>query len=530
MENYDVVLCVVLGGDLVRSTEHLGVSYIASYLREKGVKIRIVEIIDAEDSEKLDVIQFSKAKLIGFSVTVKNVMPAIEIAKRLKQKSKNSIHITAGGHMASFAAETMLYTGYFDSVSLGEGEITIWELWESLKYNTDWRKIDGLAYIDETQRIRYNKKRKVNMDLDQFPFPVRDQYENHKKDMQYLRICTSRGCYGTCAFCSAHTFYDKPAWRGRSPENVIDEIKFLVNKYNVHTFDFIDSTFEDPPLTGKERISNIAKRLIEENLQIYYNCCFRAENWSEADKTILDLLSKSGLEKVNIGFEGGNQHCLKLLNKIATITDNERVIKLLRDYPEIYLTFGFLSFHPLITLEDLKDNIDFLYNTGIGQVSRHYFWKLEIYPGTKILRDIQDAGLIDGEYNPINGMYGYNFADRMVGKIDHQCRKFLELNSVWDYEIFDIVMHTFIWRPLRKNPGQKDLVSLLHYVEESRKRIAKYNHDLMYRMINGVSESQLEKEVIQLDRLLLTEMNVLETKKLQCGKKLIRQGIEIPRR
>lgn len=529
MDNYDVILCVALGGDLVRSTEHLGISYIASYLRERGVKVCILEIVDETDIENIAIIENSKVKLIGFTVTVKNVVPALKIARSIKSHGKVKAHITAGGHMASFAGDAMLKTGVFDSVAIGEGEITIYQLWESLVYNTNWKKVNGLAYM-EGKKIVYNEKRDEILDLDKLPFPARDQFEKHKKDMQYLRICSSRGCYGTCAFCSAHSFYDDPQWRGRSPENTVEEIRTLVDNYGIHTFDFTDSTFEDPPLIGKKRIGEIAQLLIDKEINIYYNCCFRAESWSEQDIPLLTLLSKSGLEKVNIGFEGGNPKCLNLLNKIATTADNDRVIKLLRNFPEIYLTFGFLTFHPMITAEDLRDNVDFLFNTGIGQVSRHYFWKLEIYPGTKILADTKAAGLIKGEYDPINGMYNYDFFDKKVGVIDSQCRKFLDLKSVWDYEIFDIVMHTFIWRPLRLYPKHEALLSLLAYVNESRKKIAKYNHELMYRIIDGITSNQLENEVTKLDKLLLTEMDLLESKKLQCGMKLIKEGINLPKR
>lgn len=153
-----------------------------------------------------------------------------------------------------------------------------------------------------------------------------------------------------------------------SPKSVVDEIEMLVKKYDFHTYDFVDSTFEDPGRKGKIRIETIAREIINRKLDIFYNCCFRAENWSEKDNDLLKLLVDSGLEKVNIGFESGNERGLKILNKRATIEDNWRTIETLRNFPFIYITFGFIMLHPYSTLQDIHDNAKFLHDTGIGQV------------------------------------------------------------------------------------------------------------------------------------------------------------------
>lgn len=49
---------------------------------------------------------------------------------------------------------------------------------------------------------------------------------------------------------------------------------------------FIDSTFEDPGERGKVRIGQIAQELLVRKVNIFYNCCFRAENWSDADRDL----------------------------------------------------------------------------------------------------------------------------------------------------------------------------------------------------------------------------------------------------
>lgn len=51
-------------------------------------------------------------------------------------------------------------------------------------------------------------------------------------------MSTSRGCTRNCSFCSSPDFWRqrKVCWRGRSPENIADEIELIVEKYNIHNF------------------------------------------------------------------------------------------------------------------------------------------------------------------------------------------------------------------------------------------------------------------------------------------------------
>lgn len=40
----NIALIVTLGGDLVRSTEHVGIGYLSAYLRKHGHKVKVLEI------------------------------------------------------------------------------------------------------------------------------------------------------------------------------------------------------------------------------------------------------------------------------------------------------------------------------------------------------------------------------------------------------------------------------------------------------------------------------------------------------
>ncbi|MDI6734987.1 MAG: radical SAM protein [bacterium] len=262
-----------------------------------------------------------------------------------------------------------------------------------------------------------------------------------------------RGCLGNCAFCGNPSFkgiQKGKAWRGRSPKNFVDEIEFLVKKYNIHTFDFVDDTIEDPGKLGKRRVREICEEIIQRNLDIYFTVRFRAENWSEKDDDLLKLLIKAGLEKVLIGFESGNQKGLTLFNKRATVEDNLRVVELLNRH-KIFTSYGFINFHPYSTFYDLRDNANFL-RGKIGYNLRRYCTRLELYSGAAIKERLKNDGLLSINYDyKSSDPYAYEFVNSSIGAFAREMGRILkDYQEVMDWEIFEIVLYTFIYRVRRK--------------------------------------------------------------------------------
>lgn len=529
-----IALVVVLGGDMVRSTEHVGIGLIASYLRKSGYEVSIVEITLKEGEKPLEFLS-KQYDIVGFTTSCISLKYVLELAKMIKEKNRY-IYTVCGGHMATFAGKQILETWKdIDFIVSGEGEVTFLQLIQALEQKTPLTEIDGISFRDNKENVVVNKQRDLIEDLNQFPFCARDQFEEHNANFQYIRISTSRGCLGSCGFCSSFVGrkHKGSKWRGRNPQNVVDEIEYLVNKYDHHTFDFVDSTFEDPGEEGKRRITEIAKEIIKRDLDIYYNCCFRAENWKEEDRDLLKVLIKSGLEKVNIGFESGNDRGLKILNKRAVMEDNWRVINLLADFPDVYITFGFIMFHPYSTREDILDNAMFLHGTGIGQVIRHYFWQLEVYPDTLMEKKLIKDNLILKNYSIDEGMYLYQFQQPEINKIVKRSKEMLKLQSVWDFEIFDIIIHTFITRLKRKyqeHPCMEQIQTFANFVIKVRAEMADYNYKFFLNLLNGDEEYNLHEESDKLNDFILRNMEKIKNEQFKLGHDLIKQGVKLVNR
>lgn len=507
----------------------MGIGYIAAYLRERDYEVSILEVNDIYDKAQYRQILEGEFDIVGFTTTCITLKAILEMASIIKQCNPQ-ILISFGGHMATFGYNEILENyGQVDFVITGEGEITFYELAKCIEERGDLSQISGLCYRNEKGIVIKNEDRALIENLDELPFPVRDQFENAPNKAQYLRISSSRGCYGNCGFCSSFVGRKQngPRWRGRSPKSVVDEIEQLVNKYDFHTFDFVDSTFEDPGKVGKQRIKEIAQLILDRNIEIYYNCCFRAENWKDEDRPLLNLLIESGLEKVNIGFESGNDRGLKILNKRARMKDNWKAIEVLRDFPDIYVTFGFIMLHPYSCKEDLYDNATFLHNTGIGQVIRHYFWQLEVYPSTLMEEKLYKDKLLTKDYDVADGMYKYKFQNEGMDYFANAFKELLTLDSVWDFEIFDIVIHTFITRIRRRyrdTPVFNEIEKFRAYVNEVRKEIADFNYEFFLRLYAHEERYDLMKEKELLDVFIKEKMKCINAKQYQLGYYILKSG------
>ena len=104
----NIALIVTLGGDLVRSTEHVGIGYLSAYLRKHGHKVKVLEIKEPDiQNEGRYIPALADCEFVGFTttcVTMKNVACLVDV---VKSNFPNS-YIACGGHMATFSGKELL--------------------------------------------------------------------------------------------------------------------------------------------------------------------------------------------------------------------------------------------------------------------------------------------------------------------------------------------------------------------------------------------------------------------------------------
>ena len=145
-------------------------------------------------------------------------------------------------------------------------------------------------------------------------------------------------------------------WRGRSPENVVDEIEQLVRTYNVKQIDFYD----DNMAFNKKRMEAICDLIVKRGLDIewYTPNGVRADT---LDENLLTKMRKSGCKKIRIAPESGVQRVVsQIIKKDLNLKDVEKAVVLSK---KVGIKVGCFFVIGLIgeTKEDIKESINFAY-------------------------------------------------------------------------------------------------------------------------------------------------------------------------
>jgi anaerobic magnesium-protoporphyrin IX monomethyl ester cyclase len=298
----------------------LGLGYIASYVREHGYSVAIIDCTFMKEKDVMAKARSLKPRVVGVYSMLSMKDTAIRIAKQLRDCSEM---LVAGGPLPTISPN--LFLDYFDVVSIGEGEETVLEILDSLRKGTSLSNIKGITYKEKGGKITATSSRPLRKCLDSLPFPARDLYE-HEAYQSYFRryhgyaitaMITSRGCPFNCDFCSRPVF--GRSYRSRSPSNIVDEMETIVD-YGYDRIWLADDLFPRDTESGVALCSEIRNR----QLNVSWECLCRADVMK---REIALKMKKAGCVRVFFGLESGNDNMLRAMNKHLTIEQSRRAVE-----------------------------------------------------------------------------------------------------------------------------------------------------------------------------------------------------------
>ena len=202
---------------------------------------------------------------------------ALNVIKDVRLKCPETLIIAGGEHITALPEYSMESAPEIDICVLGEGEKTIQHILDDIKTNgTISKTIPGTCMRSEKGEIFQNNKqpRIKNLDEPSWPdwegFPVENYFkEGHGFGVNFggrtMPILASRGCPYECTFCSNPLMWTQ-YWNVRDPNDVMLEMKYYIEKYQITNFDFFDLT----AIVRKDWIVRFCKLLIENNLNIIW--------------------------------------------------------------------------------------------------------------------------------------------------------------------------------------------------------------------------------------------------------------------
>lgn len=532
--NVKIGVISLLFGENYEAADDLVAGYTVANLRKHNLPCDMLEIWEKQQEQDFETVLSGNYDIIFWTIpTTSNIPEIISYSEKIKQKNPKAVTVLMGWdhHSAPIKSEQIMSTcKSIDIIIQGEGEETAVELAEKIKAQEALHTCKGIIFRDGEVVIE-TEPRAVLVDLDELPFPVRETQVRH--NYKAARISTARGCLGNCTFCPMSVKRTTPVWRGRSPENIVLEIKDIIEKWNIRNFMFIDPTFEDPGEKGKARIRRLAELIIEEKLDITFLVNVRAENWKEKDEELLDLLFKAGLESVTVGIESGSKKNLELFNKRASLDDVSRFVTMIKKN-NIYLAYGFIMFHPFSTLEDLEENNKFLHSLGLSYMMGAYFIRLKAFPGTPLYDKIVEAGYQVAQDVDKYTLYDYIFANTDVEKVSQKMqlvsKRMQEREGVNYYEIQKLT--TFLSRIQRKialyelDAAEEEYAVLENAVNNTKMKLNDLNYHWFQNCIDWVRRDGSDQEFDKMLNQQFDEIHeiIQEVKELQMlqGKKLMK--------
>ena len=303
----------------------LGILYICSHLRRKGVRAEVFDSTFSSRKELFDLLHQGPPSILGIYANLMTRSKVVEILRVAKEAGWQTL---VGGPEPGAYVQEYLRVGA-DVVVIGEGELTLEELVPALQSRADLHRVDGIAFLAEDGSVVRTKPREQIKDIDAQPWPARDcidmsRYvevwrEHH--GMGSVSLITARGCPYHCKWCS-HEVFGK-THRRRKPASVAEELEFLIRQYEPQMAWMADDVFT----IHHGWLFQYATELKRRGLKLPFECISRADR---LNRQVVETLAEIGCFRVWIGSESGSQRILDAMERGVTVEEVQSGVALCR--------------------------------------------------------------------------------------------------------------------------------------------------------------------------------------------------------
>ncbi len=388
------------------SAEHsLGLMYLSSYLKKQfkdAVEIKIFTLISKPNQSAndrrmiLEQLNEFNPDVAGIRCLSIGQTSFHETVQTIKEWNKSCV-VIAGGPYATDDPRGSLSSGYLDCAVIGEGEITFNEFIRRLLDKEEWKDICGIAFRSNGSIIK-TKPRPYIDDIDTLPFPDYSEIDPGLFSNQFLtftskiskphaNIMTSRGCPYRCAYC--HNILGK-SFRVRSPEKVLEEIRYIHDSFGITDFQIIDDIFN----LDLARAKKICDLIIGSKMKLTFSFP-NAIRGDRIDEELIDKMGEAGTKFVSIAVETASPRLQKLIKKNLNLDTVFKGIEYITKTGIITRGFFMLGF-PTETEEELNQTVNYALDSSLLGAT---FFTVVYFPGTELYKMAQDLGYFkNGDY------------------------------------------------------------------------------------------------------------------------------------
>jgi radical SAM superfamily enzyme YgiQ (UPF0313 family) len=290
--------------------------------------------------------------------------------------------IIIGGPHATTLPELTLQNPHIDFLVYGEGEYVFRDwLRQIAAGDTNWAANKGLWWKDADGKVVDGGERELIPDLDELPFPARHLFDLKKYPLyapngeMMVTVLTSRGCPYKCSFCFKGIV--GRTYRQRTPENIVAELRHLIDAYGARNFYFMDDLFT----INVKRLEAILDYFIEQKLDVRWRCLARVDR---VNPDLLKKMYRAGCRQIHFGIESGNLEILKATAKHIDLEQVRQAIEWTEDAGIMSKGYFMLGL-PGDTEQTMNETIEF---AATLRLSEAMFSIATPMPGTELWEEL----------------------------------------------------------------------------------------------------------------------------------------------
>jgi anaerobic magnesium-protoporphyrin IX monomethyl ester cyclase len=270
--------------------EQLGLCYVVAALKSEGFKVNGLDFA-IEDYTKYNQILPLSSDVYGIYCMTSQYKWVKQVCLFLKEYNPKA-KIVVGGPHATCCPEDFFKLGV-DNVVQGYGDYALNDILNGVEGRLFFQNL----MPDRSIFSQYKYKRTIN-------------------GKKAFHINTIRGCPYSCNYCDKKSVGREVFYRPVGA--VLDEIDFLMDKYETNSFVIYDDIFTLLP----KRVERFCQEFKKRNIQ--WRCWARTDL---VDREMLAYMKECGLTSITFGVESGDDTVLSRINKKATVNDNWNALR-----------------------------------------------------------------------------------------------------------------------------------------------------------------------------------------------------------